>query len=278
MSPPRRTARLALGALALSVALVASACDDADTSVTDSSAAPATAAGAPPTVTGSAALRSSPRWETVITFEGTGPTETGEFSIVPNAIQWRVRWRCDKGTLRITTSPPPRRPAPIAESPCPASGNGFAIHTGGIRLGIETTGPWSAVVDQQVDTPLDEPPPAGATSGTVVAEGRFHDVAKSGRGSVQLHRLGDGRRVVRFEGFQTAENTDLFVWLSEARDPRTSVDAVRAERVVVGNLKSTLGNQNYDVPPDLPSDRIRSVVVWCEPIAIAYTAAALERR
>lgn len=142
---------------------------------------------------------------------------------------------------------------------------------------METGGGWSAVVDQQVDTPLDEAPPAGAASARVVAEGRFHPVEKPGKGSVRLYRLGDGRRVVRFEGFQTSENSDLFVGLSEAPDPRTSADAVAAKRVVLGNLKSTLGNQNYDVPPHLPDDRIRSVVVWCEPIAITYTAASLER-
>jgi hypothetical protein len=72
-----------------------------------------------------------------------------------------------------------------------------------------------------------------------------------------------------------AQNTDLFVWLSEARQPRTSAEAVGAGRVSVGNLKSTLGNQNYEVPPDVPTERIRSVVIWCEPVAIAYSAAIL---
>jgi hypothetical protein len=281
MLPPRRAARLAVRPFALILALVATACGGGDgrsATSRDSSAAPTAPAVASPVPTASPAVdHSAPRWETVTTFTGSGPTETPEFAIVPNAIQWRVRWSCETGTLRITTTPPPRRPAPLAESACPASGHGFAIHTGAVRLGVETGGGWSAVVDQQVDTPLDEPPPADAASATVVAEGRFHDVEKPGTGSVRLYRLGDGHRVVRFEGFQTAENTDLFVWLSEARDPRTSVDALGAKRVVLGNLKSTLGNQNYDVPPHLSDDRIRSVVIWCEPIAIAYTAASLER-
>jgi hypothetical protein len=36
-----------------------------------------------------------------------------------------------------------------------------------------------------------------------------------------------------------------------------------------------LGNENYTVPTDLPSDKIKSVVIWCQPVSIAYAAAAL---
>ena len=277
MVPARRAARLTAAAVATCVALIAAGCGSGRHDLaTDSTAAPGAPVGSTPAPPTSTARQAAPRWETVATLVGSGPTETVEFKVVPDAIQWRVRWTCERGTLRITTTPPPRRPAPIVDSPCPATGNGFAIHTGSIRLGVDTPGPWRAVVDQQVDTPLDEPLPPDVASAKVVAEGRFHQVEKPGHGSVRLYRLADGRRVLRFEDFQTAENTDLFVWLSEAADPKTSVDAVGAPRVVLGNLKSTVGNQNYDVPSSVPTDHIRSVVVWCEPVAIAYTAAGLD--
>ncbi len=48
-----------------------------------------------------------------------------------------------------------------------------------------------------------------------------------------------------------------------------------APKVDLGNLKSTLGDQNYEVPADLPTDRIRSIVIWCEPVHVAYSGAAL---
>lgn len=229
-----------------------------------------------PTTAVPPAQRSSPRWETVATFSGTDARETPELTILPGAIQWRVRWSCSAtGRIRITSTPPPRRGAPIAEGECPKDGQGFAIHNGVIRLGIDVTGPWTAVVDQQVDTPLDEPLLPGMASAPVVAEGPFYDVEKPGSGSARVYRLDDGRRVLRLENFQTAENTDLFVWLTDAPRPATSVEAINARRVELGNLKSTVGNQNYEVPADADPALLRSVVVWCQPVAIAYTAAAL---
>lgn len=219
--------------------------------------------------------RAAPRWETVVTLTGNGPQETDPFRILPHAIQWRVRWSCEQGNVRITTIPPPRRGRPLAEDSCGKEGTAFAVHSGDIRLHVETDGAWRAIVDQQLDVPLDEQPLPGMTPETVVAEGVFYDVEKTGRGQVRLHRLPDGRRLLRFEDFETSHNTDLFVWLTDAAHPTTSAEAVAAGRVVVGNLKSTLGSQNYEVPAELPPERIRSIVIWCQPVSVAYAAAAL---
>jgi len=80
---------------------------------------------------------------------------------------------------------------------------------------------------------------------------------------------------MRFEDFDVSQNTDLFVWLSEAPAPKTSAEVVAAPHQVLGDLKSTIGTQNYVLPADLPPDRIRSIVIWCQPVAIAYAAASL---
>lgn len=233
----------------------------------------ATSTAAPGTTT--AGPRSAPRWETVATFSGTGPLETPQFTILPGAIQWRVRWNCESGELAIHTVPPPRKAGPLVTSACPKNGDGYSIATGAVHLAISASGPWKAIVDQQIDTPLDEAPPAGVHTAEVVGEGAFYDVEKTGKGTARLYRMSDGRRVLRFEGFEVTNNTDLFVWLTDSAQPKTSAEAVSARRVVLGNLKSTLGNQNYDVPSDLAPDRIRSVVIWCDPIAIAYSASSL---
>jgi hypothetical protein len=55
-------------------------------------------------------------------------------------------------TASSTTATPP---------PAQAEGEGQAIHTGSIGLGVDTTGPWVAVVDQQLDMPLVEQPVDG---------------------------------------------------------------------------------------------------------------------
>ena len=242
----------------------------------DGDRAPATTAPAGgDTATTAAGPRAAARWETVTTFNGSGPFQTPEFTILPNAIQWRVRYTCSAGALRITSNPPPRRPGPVVDASCPKEDAGYSIVTGNVRLSVEATGPWKAVVDQQVDTPLDEPLLPGMTPDRVVASGPFYKVEIKGEGSAKLYRLADGRRILRFEGFETGENTDLFVWLSEARRPTTSSEALHAPHVEIANLKSTLGTQNYEIPASVPTEKIRSIVIWCQPVAIAYAAAAL---
>ncbi len=244
----------------------------------DTPAAPATTVAAGPGTT-SATTPSGPkaaaRWETVTTFNGSGAFQTPDFTILASAIQWRVRFTCTAGTMRITSTPPPRRPGPVVDTTCPKDDTGYSIVTGPVRLSIETTGTWKATIDQQVDTPLDEPLLAGMTPDKVVSSGSFYKLEVKGEGTAKLYRLADGRRILRFEAFSTGENTDLFVWVSELAKPATSAEAVRSPHVELTNLKSTLGSQNYEIPASIPTDKIKSVVIWCQPVAIAYAAAAL---
>jgi hypothetical protein len=232
-------------------------------------------ADTPTTAAPASGQKAAARWETVATFTGSGQFQSPEFSILAAAIQWRVRYTCSAGTMRISSNPPPRRPGPVVDASCPKEDIGYSIVTGPVRISVEATGEWKAVVDQQVDTPLDEPPIAGMTNDRVVSSGTFYKVEVRGEGTAKLFRLADGRRFLRFEGFSTGENTDLFVWLSEATKVTTSAQAVAAPHVELGNLKSTLGSQNYEIPASLPTEKIRSVVIWCQPVALAYAAAVL---
>ncbi len=267
----RRRTVLAL----LALALVLAGCGGGSGGDTTAGGPATTAAAAGGTDTTVAGPKSAARWETVSTFNGSGAFTTPEFSILPNAIQWRVRFTCSTGTLRISSNPPPRRPGPVVDASCPKEDTGYSIVTGPVRMQIEATGAWKAVVDQQVDTPLDEPLLPGMTPDRVVAQGSFYKVEIRGEGTAKLYRLPDGRRILRFENFVTGENTDLFVWLSEARRPMTSSEAVNTPHVEIANLKSTIGNQNYEIPASIPTDRIKSIVIWCQPVQIAYAAAAL---
>ncbi|MBA3746209.1 MAG: hypothetical protein H0W96_01790 [Solirubrobacterales bacterium] len=56
----------------------------------------------------------------------------------------------------------------------------------------------------------------------VLARGSFYKIERKGRGSATLYRLPGGRLALRMADFATESNTDLFVWLSEARRPRTT--------------------------------------------------------
>lgn len=245
---------------------------DGDTNAGGPATTAATAGGTDTTVAGP---RSAARWETVSTFNGTGAFTTPEFTILPNAIQWRVRVTCTTGTLRIESNPPPRRPGPVLDATCPKEETGYSIVTGPVRMQIQASGGWKAVVDQQVDTPLDEPLLPGMTPDRVIAQGSFYRVEVRGEGTAKLYRLPDGKRILRFENFTTGENTDLFVWLSEVAKPTTSEQAIRSPHVEITNLKSTIGNQNYEIPASISTEKIKSIVIWCQPVQIAYAAVAL---
>lgn len=222
------------------------------------------------------APKAAPRWETVTTLSGNaGTSTTAPFTILAGAIQWRARWSCDSGTLHVETDPAPRRPGALVDGACPTKGEGYSIVTGSVKLAVSATGPWQVTVDQQIDTPLEEPPLPAMAAAKVLSQGDFYNVEKNGKGSAKIYQLADGARALRLDSLEVNQNTDLFIWLDAAAAPKTSKDAVSAEYWVLGNLKSTIGSQNYEIPADIPVNRVRSIVIWCQPVAIAYAAAAL---
>ncbi len=225
-----------------------------------------------------ARAQAAPRWERVATLRGSGDAMEA-VRIEPEAIQWRVRWRCSEGGFQISQKPAPDEGNPLGSGRCPGEGEAEAIDTGELQLAVRTGGRWEAVVEQQVTDPISEPPLPGmeARDAEVVASGPFYEIEKRGRGKAVLHELPDGRLALRLEDFATFNNTDLFVWLSEDERPRTTKEALRSEHTEFAVLKSTIGDQNYLLPENADADEIRSIVIWCEPVRIAYTAATLER-
>lgn len=223
--------------------------------------------------------KAAPRWEQVRVVTGNAPLDLGTVKISENAFQWRVKWHCDAGVIRITSTPPPvpgRPGTTLVDSPCPASGEGFGRQTGDVRLRVEASGPWKATLEQQVDTPLDEPPMQEMANARVLGRGDFYNVDKTGKGTVILYQLTDGRRALRFEpGFEVLNDPDLVVWVSSAANPKTAKAMADAPHAEIAALKSTRGSQNYIIPDNLPFSEIRSVGLYCVPIPSIYIAAAL---
>ena len=219
--------------------------------------------------------RSAPRWEPVGSFHGQGSADSDPFAIAADVIQWRVHASCVAGAVRIESVPAPTRPVALVDDACPGPHEGYSIVTGDVRLRVQATGPWTVVVEQQVDSPLAEAPLPEMDAGEVVAAGDVYGIERIGRGRATLYRLPDGTGALRLDDFEVSQNSDLFVWLSEAVEPRTSVEASRPPYVEIAELKSTLGSQNYQVPEGVDLDRVTSVVIWCAPVRIAYAAAAL---
>ncbi|MEA2220212.1 MAG: hypothetical protein QOJ35_2838 [Solirubrobacteraceae bacterium] len=225
------------------------------------------------------ARHAAPRWARVARLHGSAPA-TERVSIARGAIQWRARWRCASGRLALAVEPAPRSPAEHPGGRCPGAGDATWVQTGEQRLLVTAHGRWSAVVEQQVDTPIDEPVLAAmqAPGARVLARGAFRAVEREGSGRARLYRLPGGRGALRLDPFKTSSNTDLFVWLSAAARPRTTKQVVAARRVGrLIALKSTIGPQNYVLPAGLDLRRVRSIAIWCDPVQIVYTVAALSR-
>jgi hypothetical protein len=126
--------------VAICTALLAACGSDSDESDTatpptrPSISFPSTLSTSPPIVTDNDPAKAAPRWEQVRVVTGNAPMDLGAIKIASGAIQWRVKWDCEAGAMRITTTPPavPTRPGPLVDSRCPGSGEGFGRQTGDV--------------------------------------------------------------------------------------------------------------------------------------------------
>jgi hypothetical protein len=278
----------AAGAAVLALTLAACSGGDSDsagsqTVNTRPGAAPAPGAGVnfdtpPSSVPGS--RKSQPYWSPVTTLEGTGNQTSKSFTIDPGALQWRVSWHCESAPFTIVAvnaaGQESRRKLADALT-CPKDGEGFAADKGAQTLKVTTGGPWKATIEQQVDTPLIEPAPAGLASAKVVGTAKVYNVDREGEGTAKIYEMPNGTRLIRLEDFFVSINSDLELRLSELPNPRTTDDAVKAPFKVVAPLKATVGNMNYEVPKDIDVSKYQSIVIWCEITRNAYAAASIQR-
>jgi len=121
------------------------------------------------------------------------------------------------------------------------------------------------------------PAAAGSPAPTagVLATGSFHSVAHQSRGTAAIHRLADGRRVLRFTNFETSNGPDVHVYLVAAADASDSVTVTRAGFVELGELKGNIGDQNYELPASVDLARYRAVTIWCKRFSVNFATAPL---
>ncbi len=217
--------------------------------------------------------RAAPHWQRLSVLRGAG-SKTATVTIDRHAIQWRMRWQCRAGTLSVAITPKPAGSA-TGHGTCPGRHSVTVVGTGTRRLTVTASAPWRLTVEQEVDTPVHEPPLTGMAPSRAAASGAFTPIERAGRGTATVYRLPSGRLGLRLEHFVTDPNSDLFVWLSRARAPRTTRQVLAAPHRVVGPLTATIGDQSYRLAPGTRVSDARSIVIWCMPVRIAYTAAPL---
>ncbi len=218
------------------------------------------------------ARTAQPRWEPVTTMTGAGTTDAS-FTIAGGASQWKATMDCDAGHMRVTDAAAAGEV--LADTTCPHDSVQTRTDPGPHRLRVSASGPWRIVVEQQVHSALMRPPLTGMTHETLVARGRVRSIQRRAEGRIDLYRLPTGRLALRFERFYTTGSPGLEVWLSQARNPQSTLDARDAPHFNAGHLRSTLGTYNQLLPAEVTVDEIKSIVIWCPTVTIAFGAANL---
>jgi hypothetical protein len=122
-----------------------------------------------------------------------------------------------------------------------------------------------------------QPAAAMKPSGPVLlTSGNFHSVAHDTRGAAEIYQLPDGRRLLRFTGFETSNGPDVQVYLVAAQDA-TDNDTVKSSGFIhVAALKGNVGDQNYDLTAGVDLDKYRAVTIWCRRFGVNFGTAPLQ--
>jgi len=124
--------------------------------------------------------------------------------------------------------------------------------------------------DEEVSDDMpDDTGPSVVISGEFVEADDFHQ----GSGTATIYLLEDGSHILRLEDFEVTNGPDLHVLLVPNDDPLATgeIDGY----VDLGSLKGNLGDQNYEIPPDVDPATFGSVLIYCKPFHVPFSAAPL---
>lgn len=127
------------------------------------------------------------------------------------------------------------------------------------------------VVEKNEPSPVEDQLPDGSggefTIPEILSEGEFTPKAHDVKGAAIL--LDDsGKKIIRFQDFETINGPGLFIWLSADLEGEDYVD--------LGPIKATKGNVNYEVPEGTDLNKYNKVLVWCKPFGVLFSYAVLQ--
>ncbi len=107
--------------------------------------------------------------------------------------------------------------------------------------------------------------------------GRFHDGAHKTTGVATIHKLQDGKNVLRLTQFETSNGPDVHVYLVAAPDALDNETVTKAGFLDLGTLKGNMGDQNYELPAGTDASRYGSVAIWCKRFSVNFGTAPLNQ-
>ena len=116
---------------------------------------------------------------------------------------------------------------------------------------------------------------AKSTDPMVLAKGDFRGLAHETKGAATIHRISEGRRVLRLTNFETSNGPDVHVYLVAAEVAKDNATVKQAGFIDLGSLKGNKGDQNYDIPGDTDLNNYKSVSFWCARFGVNFGTATL---
>lgn len=110
----------------------------------------------------------------------------------------------------------------------------------------------------------------------IIYEGNFKPVAHGAEGTATIYDMGEDHRVLRFTDFAVSNGPDVHVYLVAATDPMDSDTVKQSEVYELGSIKGNIGNQNYELSPEVDLEKFKSVVIWCKRFGVNFAVASLE--
>ncbi|MGE3278796.1 MAG: DM13 domain-containing protein [Candidatus Altimarinota bacterium] len=98
------------------------------------------------------------------------------------------------------------------------------------------------------------------------------DLIHKGSGRALIYPQTAEGPILRLEDFSVTRGPDLHVYLSRNADVKTSADLGTYHDL--GLLKSSKGNQNYQLPSN--HEGFKSVVIWCQAFGVLFSSATLQ--
>lgn len=115
--------------------------------------------------------------------------------------------------------------------------------------------------------------PAAGAANVELLRGTVKPLSHSASGKAAVVSIGSGRRVLTLRSFRLSPGPLVRVWLV----PREAQGdgQLPKDRVDLGRLKGTRGNQQYTIPKSTDLRRYTSVVFWCVPFTSGLARADL---
>lgn len=111
---------------------------------------------------------------------------------------------------------------------------------------------------------------AAVTSATELPSGTFIKKKKKLKGAWEVVQRGEKTYIVFGEDFRAANGPDLKVFLSPQTISEVTGNTAVNGAINIGELKSTKGGQEYEVPAGVDLSSFNSVLVHCEAYSVLW--------